>query len=605
MKKLLTIMMIAVIAVSVASCNKEERFSDAEEFVTVTYTVATGVATKVSYGDGTLATDLTVQVFRKDAGATADDVVWTMATPDIEKTKLNTSPESWQVKMKLAKSYDYRVAFWAQSTAVPAGAFDITDLSAVAVDYTKFAINNDNLDVFCNYAEITNMQGAFTQDVVLYRPLAQINLIATDYADYVKTVPASAATSLKVAVKIENVPNLLNVITKETSGDADLDLAAAAVVGDVFENTSYYYISMAYVMGNQAEALADGATLVLSNDTQNPLATINVSNMPFRANYKTNILGQMLTGSVTYNVVIEPNFYTPDYEIISNTEELAPGLSINYDTGFYTVSSSEGLQSATTMVPDGGTIILKDGTYNGGAAAMFHKNLTIKAEAQGAIIDGKMTIDGNKTLKVEGITFKNTEPYTVPVSTHQYHNKTATAMLSTYDGSIEATNCEFYPTTADACIRLYGANSAEDHVTVKNCKFYGSMTTELRPLMFQGNLYVENCEFHELDRYVAQAYGTGAFESEITIINNKIDPTPKATTDAGLPEYEFVNMLSVGSGAALQNVTIDIHGNTNLTGGAATFTYACKNMGLISDSITYAPTCDPIVWKTQNELKIN
>ncbi len=311
MKKLFSLMVAIAALASAVSCNKAPEASGDEGFVTVTYTVTTGVATKASFGGGTLATDLTVQVFRKDAGS--GTVTWTPTSPVITKTKQGTSPESWKVTMKLAKSYDYRVGFWAQSASVPAGAFNIADLRAVAVDYTKFTINNDNLDVFCNYAEITNMSGTLAQNVELKRPLAQVNLIATDYSDYVNTVPAGSATAIKAAVRIVGIPNTLNVITKATSGNVTMDLPAASFVNDVFETTTNYYISMAYILGNQSEAVAD-ANIVLSNDTQASLANITVSNMPFRANYKTNIMGQLLTGSVTYNVVIVPAFSTPAFE---------------------------------------------------------------------------------------------------------------------------------------------------------------------------------------------------------------------------------------------------------------------------------------------------
>lgn len=311
MKKVICLMAIFATLAATVSCNKALEAEGNDGFVTVTYTVTTGTATKATFGGGTLATDLTVQVFRKDSGS--GSVTWSPTSPVITKTKLGTSPESWLVTMKLAKSYDYRVGFWAQSASVPAGAFNIADLRAVAVDYTKFTINNDKLDVFCNYAEITNMSGTLAQNVELKRPLAQVNLIATDYSDYVNTVPAGSATAIKAAVRIVGISNTLNVITKATSGNVTMDLPAASFVNDVFETTTNYYISMAYILGNQSEAVAD-ANIVLSNDTQASLANITVSNMPFRANYKTNIIGQLLTGSVSYNVVIVPAFDTPSYE---------------------------------------------------------------------------------------------------------------------------------------------------------------------------------------------------------------------------------------------------------------------------------------------------
>ena len=600
MKKILSILMVATLIFAV-SCNKADKTESAAEYVEVTYTVLAGDAlTKAYYGDGTLATDLSWQVFRKDMVDNAE--VWTPVTPATSSTtKLNTSPESWQVTMKLAKSYTFRVAFWAQSENVPEGAFDITDLRAVAVDYTKFEINNDNLDVFCNYAEVT-VTGTLTQDVVLYRPLAQVNVLATDYADYVASAPATAAETLEIAVKIENVPNLLNVVTKATEGDADLDLAAAPVDGDEFGNTGYYYLAMAYILGNQEQALADNTQVVINNDTQNPMVDLEFSNMPFRANYRTNIIGQLLTGSLTYNVVIEPAFETPDYEM-DNVEAIAPGLVLNRDNGFYYASSDEGLQAATGIVVDGDVVVLKNGTYNAGAWTRFSKNVTLKAEnAKMAIMDGKTTIEGNKTLKIEGIKFYNQTPYTVPTTTHQYHNKTASTMVASYDGSIEVDNCEFTPTNEDAAIRLYGANSANDHLTITNCAFAGTYSDEFRPIMCQGSLDVEGCTFDNVERYAVQLYGTGgAYASTITFINNKVDSTPSDT------KYSVTNILSVGSGSNLSNVTILVKNNTDLDGVTVpAWTYACKKLSLIdSANITYADGCDAIEWQLQSALENN
>ena len=600
MKKLFSILMVAALMFAV-SCNKVEKIDDAAGFVDVTYTVVAGNAlTKAYYGDGTLATDLTWQVFRKDMVDNAE--VWTPVTPATSSTtKLNTSPESWQVTMKLAKSYTFRVAFWAQSANVPAGAFDITDLRAVAVDYSKFVINNDNLDVFCNYAEVT-VTGTLTQDVILYRPLAQVNVLATDYADYVASAPATAAETLEIALKIENVPNQLNVVTKATAGDDDLDLAAAPVDGEEFGSTGYYYLAMAYILGNQEQALADNTKVVLNNDTQNPMVDLEFSNMPFRANYRTNIIGQLLTGSLTYHVVIEPTFETPDYEV-DNVEPIAPGLVLNRDNGFYYASSDEGLQAATGIVVDGDVVVLKDGTYNAGAWLRFSKSVTLRADnPHMAILDGKTTIDGDKTLKIEGIKFYNQAPYTVPSTTHQYHNKTASTMVASYDGSIEVENCVFTPTNNDASIRLYGANSDNDHLTITNCTFAGTYSEEFRPIMCQGSLDVEGCTFEDVERYAVQLYGTGgAYASNITFINNKVDGTPTDT------KYSVTNILSVGSGSKLSNVTILVKNNTDLDGTTVpAWTYACKKLDLIdSANITYADGCDTIVWQKQSDLENN
>lgn len=400
MKKIFAFLMFAVL-LSAVSCNKEQGMAGTEE-MTISYTVVAGDAlTKAYYGDGTLATQLSCQVFRKDVVDNAE--VWTPVTPTtLSVESLGTSPASWLVTMKLAKSYTFRVAFWAQSESVPAGAFDITDLRAVAVDYSKFALNNDNLDVFCNYAEVA-VTGSLSQDVILYRPLAQVNVLATDYADYVATAPSAEAEALKVAMTIENVPNTLNVVTKATSGDDDLVIdTPAAVVGGSFMQTGYYYLAMAYVLGNQEEALADNTAVAISNTTQDPLASLSFSNMPFRANYRTNIIGQLLCGTIRYHVVIEPAFETPDYEVnltpvVATQEELAAALAV--DGAVVTLSDDIALDR-TMVVPEGVSVTLD---MNG---KTFSNTEDIWDESTGSwsmisVRGGSLTITGNGTFQAK------------------------------------------------------------------------------------------------------------------------------------------------------------------------------------------------------------
>jgi predicted secreted Zn-dependent protease len=289
------------------------------------------------------------------------------------------------------------------------------------------------------------------------------------------------------------------------------------------------------------------------------------------------------------------------FENVEIIEYIADGVYSK--NGIIHVTNPASLAIAVSEAPDGAIIALADGIYNSSSNLEIKKNLTIKAENdKQAQIDGKVIITNDKTIRLENLLLQN--DHVAPATLNQWYNKTNTAIVGSYNGSIEVDNCLIKTTTNIASLYLYGANSAEDHLYVTNSIFDGSLayaadpSEGFRPLMCQGNLKVENCTFIKLDRYVCQMYGTGGgYASTITVTGNKVDnPTSP-------DNYSVANILSVGSGSPLDNVVIDVHGNTDLDGNAKQFTYACKKMEYIGNNITYADGCDTIEWKLQNDLK--
>ena len=298
-----------------------------------------------------------------------------------------------------------------------------------------------------------------------------------------------------------------------------------------------------------------------------------------------------------------PTISDNTFENVEVVEFIADGVYSK--DGIIHVSKPASLATAVSEAPDGATIALADGIYNSGANLEIKKNLTIKAENdKQAQIDGKIIITNDKTIRLENLLLQNDN--LAPATTNQWYEKTTTAIVGSYNGSIEVDNCLIKAKTKVAALYLYGANSVEDHLYVTNSVFDGSLAYAndpaegFRPLMCQGNLKIENCTFIKLDRYVCQMYGTGgSYASTVTVIGNKVDnPTSP-------DNYSVANILSVGKGATLDNVVIDVHGNTDLDGNAKQFTYACKTLTLIGSNITYATGCDAIEWKLQDDLKNN
>ncbi|MCH5225432.1 MAG: hypothetical protein J1D77_05500 [Muribaculaceae bacterium] len=143
--------------------------------------------------------------------------------------------ESYTVTLRLMRKKAYTIAFWAQSSKTQA--YNTDDLRHVEVIYDN-AINNDETrDAFCKAESFTVTEGGLNQNVILTRPLAQIN-VGTTGADYKNLEIGTyvGSTHKRVAyskVIIKNVSKYFDIVANKVLSDADIDGAT--------EETSPYY----------------------------------------------------------------------------------------------------------------------------------------------------------------------------------------------------------------------------------------------------------------------------------------------------------------------------------------------------------------------------
>ena len=323
MKRVLAFL-AAASALLMVSCTKELNKFDGNTggLQKVSFKVSTeGAITKVvSFGTGTLAGaaetgELIVQAF-----VLGSDNQYTLM-PNAKITISDPNAGKWDVDLQLAKGETYRIAFWAQKKET--GIYNTADLSAVTVDYSKVAINSDNADAFCATREL-KVTGTLTEVVELKRPLAQINVGTNDRTVYNNSVPeAKQALSGKVTLS-GGVPSKINLIGATTAVEG---VVAYTVTGETEDETvfgptaangadetigEHNNLFMLYVLADPEKQMMDFSVAI--ENAVNPMCKIDVSNLPFRANYRTNILGQLLTGDVHYDVEIVPGFNTPDYD---------------------------------------------------------------------------------------------------------------------------------------------------------------------------------------------------------------------------------------------------------------------------------------------------
>ena len=234
------------------------------------------------------------------------------------------------VKATLAKGLKYDLVFWAQA---PGDEYYTVDLNkaTVTANYDGDKANDNKRDAWYTAVKGVSLNNR-PEDIMLRRPLAQIN-VGTTERDYADAKDAGAAVD-RTSVKLAKVPNVLDLLTGTTSGEAEVNFGAEDMPSQTLtvrkgedDEMEYKYLSMNYVLVGDGTAVGNKVTLdsysVSFYEGSKIINTVLVSNVPARRNWRTNIISNnMLTGDATFNVTIEPGFYGEYYGNNGNFEEL-------------------------------------------------------------------------------------------------------------------------------------------------------------------------------------------------------------------------------------------------------------------------------------------
>lgn len=228
------------------------------------------------------------------------------------------------VSIPLAKGQTYRVAFWAQNSSCDA--YNTDDLTAVSVDYADVN-NNETRDAFFKTVEFT-VEGSKTINVVLTRPFAQVNVGVT--AEDWEAAVASGIEIEKSAVIINNAATAINLLTGEVSGEQAVSYTLNAIPKETLEaetdNTKegkeqYHWLSMSYILVNEtgaqdedndgtlgdAKTTLNGLTYTFAPESgENITFADGLNSVPVQRNYRTNIVGKILTGDIQFNITVDP-----------------------------------------------------------------------------------------------------------------------------------------------------------------------------------------------------------------------------------------------------------------------------------------------------------
>ena len=528
-KELFLGMFAATAMLFATSCSNDELDvvqSGNEAQVTFSLAAEGGIATR-AISDGTGAKKLVYAVYNASG-----ELIETIANTDVNGQIVDNSAFdnglTENVTITLAKGQQYTVAFWAQNPNCTA--YTTTDLKNVTIDYA--GLNNDETrDAFFK-AETFTVTGNTEIDVVLKRPFAQINVgvYQTDW----DAAKASGIEIEKSKVTIENAATSINLLTGEVGGEQTVEygfdiIPAQFATPETLDvdldkdgtKENYVYLSMSYILANDETTGYAKTALEDLDFTFAPISGNNINfseglnAVPVQRNWRTNIIGKILTGDVTFNITIDP-IYDGEY----NNGEAQP---VNINGVYYAT-----IQDAVNNVKDGEVIKVATGTYTEVVKVASGKNFTLEAAGPNVVI-AALDHQSNgtpSTVKVKGITFDNS------ITLAGWFTGTAQNIapcVGAWGGNLTFEDCTFIVAgTSGKETGVMTWWTTENNVmslSFNNCTFEGKDDhANARAMQIYGyvNMEVNNCSFNTKKdytlKYVAQNGNIATFSNNI--VNN-------------------------------------------------------------------------------------
>ncbi|MGN1245126.1 MAG: DUF6562 domain-containing protein, partial [Muribaculaceae bacterium] len=301
MKKIFSIF-AASLMLFAASCSSE-KLDEPTGDGNVTFTVQLpGGLQSRAIGDGTTATKLYVAAY--EANQTDPLAVANGAQSIADMNNLKAT-----VTLQLVTGKTYDIVFWAQADGAP---YTFTpDGRTVAMNYGNTVANAENRDAFFHIENGLTVTGPMEKDITLKRPFAQLNFVTADY-EAAKNGGVEATTT---SVKVKNLKPTLSLVDGTATGDAvEVTFAKAARPTETMtiNGTAYDYLAMNYLLVDDTRDAVECELTAYDAADNNDTRVLAVSNVPVQRNYRTNIYGNLLTSTTTFNVTIDQIFNAPD-----------------------------------------------------------------------------------------------------------------------------------------------------------------------------------------------------------------------------------------------------------------------------------------------------
>lgn len=519
-------MMALAGAMLVTSCSTDELGSegilDNEAQISFNLGVDNALLTR-AISDGTSVNKLVYRVLDKDGNVISGfSQVAKAATFPLQET------------LTLAKGQSYKIAFWAQNAN---GAYTVSeDMKQVTANYANAANNNENSDAFYKTIDL-KVTGNAAMSVELTRPLAQIN-VGVPAADWDAAVK-SGVTVAQSKAEIKSVPNQLNLIDGTVSGSADVTYNLAAIPAENLqadldgngEKESYKYLSMGYFLAGAEKATLTSAAFEFKPEAgESIVLNEGLNNIPVQRNYRTNIIGNILSSDINLNISVDP-IYADDHNTtvaVADADALKAALtegkdvmlSANVDLGTDQLNLS-GADKAVTIDLNGKTLSGTKGSY---------ADLVVVADgASVKFMNGSIVARENTSTMHQGLKANNGGAITLEGVKMDGFGYSVTALKDakiTVKNSV--INSIWLGVSTNATVKDGEPAFSNPTITLENSEFYGEA-----PIMFNvpGTLTLNNVKAAGLWQGLIVRGGTAVVtDSEISQIykvgENDCDKAP-------------------------------------------------------------------------------
>ena len=551
-----------------ASCQQENLEPVGGNTVTYTVQVPDALETKALGDDVSNVNVVHYEVYRT---ATAETVTFTEADNLLYHRTAPMTAGTATVDLELVNDQNYTVLFWAQ-VGEENEAYDVDDLTNVTVKTDLYA-NKVDYAAFAGRDFIVEGKNLAGRTVTLTRPISQINIATT---------PESLKGNGAFIDDVELEGSSVTVIGLSNTFDV-ANMAASAQMNSTYEfdeqavptetlevnGKNYTYVAMNYV--GFADALGTQVTVSYVINTTEGNIDYEIKNVPVKPNYRTNIVGNLITSTSDYTITLEDEWagVADEYEIWDGKTLTAP--TANAEGAYVIDKPSEWAYLANQQNPvtrAAAPIVIEltsDLDFGGneitGLVAARNSSLTVNGNGY-TILNAKVVSGNNDNgtnaaslfislpdseLKVENLDVKNVNVITSGA------NPYAGVITSYVEGTITVKNVNVYNSSVDGIDSIgaiIGFLPANGTATIENVLVDGVKLT---------NADVEG-ESGAIGGFVGRVAGK-LTASNVKVANTTIEAYVGTDSEQKRSIAKFIGnfvgggMINV-TGASLENVTI-------------------------------------------------
>ncbi len=309
-RKFISFAAMAALVLSAGSCQKEITAGIDDGGAKVNFTLLTSDQTK-AIADASNIDILHWEIYPED--------VENATKPLAKGTEKDTDGDgAFTLELSLILDQTYNFIFWAQVDREEGKEhYDVSDLRRVGIKTYDDELANDESRAAFFAHETIHVSGSIEETITLYRPFSQLNLGTETY----DVSSLNLTDPLKVnhsEVTVYGIADTFNTISGEGEGSQDVhfqknitpngDEDAVKKILEVNDN-EYYWLGMNYLIVN---GNSDNVKVDMLFHTTHGNVDLSIDNVPVKENYRTNIIGDLLTSEAIFEIVIDEKFQTPD-----------------------------------------------------------------------------------------------------------------------------------------------------------------------------------------------------------------------------------------------------------------------------------------------------